>query len=1076
MSAYGVTPEVLSQPTQNAQNLENLIAHDLRHLASVVPSHGPELKQPRPRRYHINDKGFTVEPTRRTKIDAIPVPINTTSTTAIPVVRYSKSCTACLTQGFQCSGHKPICSQCYNSSSRYAGSLRQKQHQLQHQQQLNLVGGKNSKHNGKGTHSNAIGFSRLDGQDTLLSDQSGSIGTTAILTCSYPVEGTPLLPSYLFKNLTMKDNTKPRLNPLDHFGRNFDQKRLAKAVQELTMVPIKDKPEAKSHHRQRASADKDQDFENEDGHDHDSDVKQEEKNEDDLTRWEFHYDAVPTIDRNPASAVDYLLQGQMRLDKLHSKSDRWTYKRFLKSYRNNKQVETEEDNLDPILASDQESESENGEERDRESEEERGKKSKASRARVGNWIYDRILANEEDDDSSSNTALTSTAAKEKTNQPPQVTLMTKWMPTTGEDSAISFSDKNPTRGRLPYKQRLVRDRLVVGLSRENQETLLEESTSAAFRDETSLRKSTATGVRNNEVWSGIESKTRVEIDQEMIKSAPELFPTRASKERNRWKRDFKVRKKAGLASDKVPKYRKRMFKTFRPWVADKDDWVIPSACDIPETSFLQALHYYASYYYTHTHPCPDVFEAMDLTSHIALGMIIQETISDFAFKLGKEGQMEDLEVHQAKEAFESEERKRRRQPESENETDSHMILDHDGTGGADSEQDEEDESAAESTPTAMPQVRTRFGQNRSDDDDMDGDDEADEEEEFARINRRTHAVDEDFWPPQSLQEVRSWSEEVEKQIPPTAPGAANTATDKKQRKAVKKNKEVSKAAELLAKLRKNHAAWVKKKVAEERKKARQAREAQKAQEMKNMPQKQQHSQLTPSPLPSWANEPILIEEDEDEEEQEEERLVRKRPRPEQQNARETEEEEDEEEEEEEEKLTRKRHRREREDENVDSEEDDADMSALSTYDRSPTPAVKRQRVTNKRQDEGGLILGSVDSDVYSDLDDDAVASEQRDAPHESTTVPNSDHDEEEEDDQAQETEDDGRPAWTPVTSTRFGSLFDRSRGHDDDDDDEDEEEGGGSSSKALSQVVVDDTTTDEDEVVGPSEAEESDEY
>ncbi|KAG0365491.1 hypothetical protein BGX24_004130, partial [Mortierella sp. AD032] len=94
----------------------------------------------------------------------------------------------------------------------------------------------------------------------------------------------------------------------------------------------------------------------------------------------------------------------------------------------------------------------------------------------------------------------------------------------------------------------------------------------------------------------------------------------------------------------IPKYRKQIANTFRPWIARKGEKVIPSACDLPETTFLQALHYYASYYYTHANPSPDMFEAMDLTSHIALGMIIQEIISDFAFKLGKESQLEDIQV------------------------------------------------------------------------------------------------------------------------------------------------------------------------------------------------------------------------------------------------------------------------------------------------------------------------------------------------------------------------------------------------------------------------------------------------
>ncbi|KFH69835.1 hypothetical protein MVEG_04639 [Podila verticillata NRRL 6337] len=93
-------------------------------------------------------------------------------------------------------------------------------------------------------------------------------------------------------------------------------------------------------------------------------------------------------------------------------------------------------------------------------------------------------------------------------------------------------------------------------------------------------------------------------------------------------------------NSKVPKFRKRMEKSFRPWVPDRHDTVEPSQCDLPETTFLQSLHQYASYYYTHAQPCPDVFESMDLTAQIALGMIVQETISDFAYKLGKQGQVE----------------------------------------------------------------------------------------------------------------------------------------------------------------------------------------------------------------------------------------------------------------------------------------------------------------------------------------------------------------------------------------------------------------------------------------------------
>ncbi|KAF9583278.1 hypothetical protein BGW38_009850 [Lunasporangiospora selenospora] len=109
---------------------------------------------------------------------------------------------------------------------------------------------------------------------------------------------------------------------------------------------------------------------------------------------------------------------------------------------------------------------------------------------------------------------------------------------------------------------------------------------------------------------------------------------------------------------KLPRYKKQMRKTYRPWTVATSEHEVRSYCEIPETSLLQALHYYASYYYTNVQPAPDMFESMDLTAHIALGMIVQETISDFAFKLGKNSQAEDEEVKQAKIEFEEMESKR----------------------------------------------------------------------------------------------------------------------------------------------------------------------------------------------------------------------------------------------------------------------------------------------------------------------------------------------------------------------------------------------------------------------------------
>ncbi|KAF9574185.1 hypothetical protein EC968_007280 [Mortierella alpina] len=126
-----------------------------------------------------------------------------------------------------------------------------------------------------------------------------------------------------------------------------------------------------------------------------------------------------------------------------------------------------------------------------------------------------------------------------------------------------------------------------------------------------LRHTTAVSIRELG-WAGSEKREgrkrglavfpRVEVGMDGVKTYRRI-------------KTFRARKQWREAAAKV---RKVNSKTFRPWVPEKGEEILPSVCD--------------------------VFEALDLPSHIALGMIIQEVVSDFAFKLGKESQLEDVEV------------------------------------------------------------------------------------------------------------------------------------------------------------------------------------------------------------------------------------------------------------------------------------------------------------------------------------------------------------------------------------------------------------------------------------------------
>ncbi|KAF9902419.1 hypothetical protein EC991_004966 [Linnemannia zychae] len=210
------------------------------------------------------------------------------------------------------------------------------------------------------------------------------------------------------------------------------------------------------------------------------------------------------------------------------------------------------------------------------------------------------------------------------------------------DKPVQLRKRGRPRGSRTTTTRDSRGRVISRLLRCDAKPRKSRKGELLARDPSKLRnilKSTSRMLKAAGTW--IEAPTTPPPGQE-LESVGAVSSTDESDENG--KNDIDDNLDTETTTAPIPKYKKQIANTFRPWVAQRDDKVIPSACDLPETTFLQAIHYYASYYYTHISPSPDMFEAMDLTSHIALGMIIQEIISDFAFKLGKESQLEDIQV------------------------------------------------------------------------------------------------------------------------------------------------------------------------------------------------------------------------------------------------------------------------------------------------------------------------------------------------------------------------------------------------------------------------------------------------
>ncbi|KAF9172610.1 hypothetical protein BGX21_007163 [Mortierella sp. AD011] len=500
-------------------------------------------------------------------------------------VRYSKQCTSCVIQGFDCSGHKPICSQCYYSSSRTTHSLSR----------------------------NA-------------SPTNGPIPSS----CSYPVDGKPLVPAYVFRSLMEQAEEESKADE----DKRLPLTKVQKAIQKMAVS----------------------------------------KDENEDVGWKINFKGRPIMDKNPASGVDYLIKSSSARSALGD-SKKFTDVTI-------RDVALKIEDPEPLKKE--------WEEKDDVGENAVGsvgpltvKKTKKGhrRHKRAKWI-ERALFQEDEH------ALLQKDEGALHREDEQV-----------KDDSVNVVHEPPKLNRrvdrpirlLSGKESMIRlegehgindegrkEETFISFSRNSRETLIDERNRRHFVDSESLLKGVKSKVKVAETTSGVWTVA----DRDGAGAATELADTAAAAATKtgeattavppvkdpkydvveldvggaKIKRRVRVTKvkrdPTGKKKMKIMAYRKRMAKTFRPWIAHKSEKVIPSACDIPETSFLQAIHFYASYYYTHACPCPDVFEAMDLTSHIALGMIIQEVISDFAFKLGKESQLEDIEVKQERLEYE----------------------------------------------------------------------------------------------------------------------------------------------------------------------------------------------------------------------------------------------------------------------------------------------------------------------------------------------------------------------------------------------------------------------------------------
>ncbi|KAF9186831.1 hypothetical protein BGZ51_008751 [Haplosporangium sp. Z 767] len=505
-------------------------------------------------------------------------------------VRYADECTSCVMQGLACSGHKPICSQCYYSSAKVTTSLSK-----------NVTGSSSSP-----------------------SKQPKALPSP----CSYPIKATPLVPERVYKALAgqtrewQEDTRKERLN----------KRSMAKAIQEITMVK-----------------------------DIDQDVG-----------WMLPHGMRPRMDRNPAAMVDYRLKSrslenqrlkrQLKTGKLPSGE----LEKFARIFRNGEEPDaTKRRRLGPHASgdwgvADQDTNTNKGSE-----------SSETSRGAKNTWIERRLLLS--DDDLDLDTMSTETPKTDRRKSERRFKTMNAFR-FTADDSLFRVRDGADTRAGNDFSDYLslnpVASETFEEMNAKEHFNYISKKTIKNVKRALALGSAMAEEEQEPEVEEEREREEEKEEEEEEEEenarrhqvelSKPEIVEVDLGDVKVRRKiktqKRFTNAKRKHISGDPqtgigAPEYMERVSETFRPWVAKEDEIIPPSSCDIPETSFLQAIHFYTSYYYTHVNPCPDVFEAMDLTSHIAMGMLIQEVIADFAFKMGKTSQLEDIEVKREKISF-----------------------------------------------------------------------------------------------------------------------------------------------------------------------------------------------------------------------------------------------------------------------------------------------------------------------------------------------------------------------------------------------------------------------------------------
>ncbi|KAF9932918.1 hypothetical protein BGZ67_004514 [Mortierella alpina] len=500
--------------------------------------------------------------------------------------RYSSQCTSCIIQGLECSGHKPICSQCHQSSSATTATLSSK---------------------------TAVPSSIR----VLPSD-------TAPGFCSYPVEGDLIIAPDMYKRLK-EAIPKAATSSLNEAG--MSRLEIANVIPKLTS-------------RRDDSTDAGW-------------VVGVTKKHASLISYR------PQLDKNPAANADYLLDIRFKRPPQRDtnnpvagpsdgvkeqRNSKWSINRQSSESQLPSEMSTEAPRprnrsrlartLDRRLLALPRHGSRSGGRKEIQQKTDEWVVNETNTANGNKRREDGMATEDGDDDVDHDDARGA----------PKRRFLKRYNP--GQQNQELFKDLNP--------QSLVGDTAVYRLA----ETLDDDHTVYLGLDKTTqdalfvnrrrnhlnvmaanFRQATAASIRQLG-WAG--SEHREDRDYEKPPTVhPRVEVSMDGVQTYRKIKTFKSRKGWTKAAAKVRKINSR---TFRPWVPEKGEEILPSVCDVPGTSLLQALHHYASYFYTHAYPCPDVFEALDLPSHIALAMIIQEVISDFAFKLGKESQLEDLEV------------------------------------------------------------------------------------------------------------------------------------------------------------------------------------------------------------------------------------------------------------------------------------------------------------------------------------------------------------------------------------------------------------------------------------------------